>query len=115
MIKAQRIFSVIGFFCIFLYFIYVGGSSTSKILKYLLVIGLLFLTIDLIFYIITKLKFKKIILIMVKSSALSNLDLVNSPLLFRNVDETPYREFLYVTFTIFFILLLGRPILQNKI
>ena len=59
MIRAQKIFSVIGFLFIFLYFIYVGGYSTAKFFKYSLVIGLLFLTVDLIIYLFITLKAKK--------------------------------------------------------
>lgn len=56
--RIQKIISIIGFIFIFLYFIYVGGYSTAKIFKYSLVIGLLFLTVDLILYIFVKKRLK---------------------------------------------------------
>ena len=52
LIKLQRGFSWIGLFFIFLYVIYVGGYSNASLFKYSLVIGLGFLTLDLILYIV---------------------------------------------------------------
>ena len=58
LLKLQRGFSWIGLFFIFLYVIYVGGYSDSPFFEYSLVIGLGFLTIDLIIYIVNLMRKK---------------------------------------------------------
>lgn len=57
--KIKNVFSIIGFFFLFIYFIYVGGYSTTKIFEYSLFIALFFLTVDLIIYLLITLKAKK--------------------------------------------------------
>ena len=52
LIKLQRKFSWLGLIFIFLYAVYVGGYSNAVIFKYSLVIGVVFLTLDLILYIV---------------------------------------------------------------
>ncbi len=51
MVKTQKICAILGILFILLYFVYVGGFSTAAVFKYSLVIGLFFLTIDIILYI----------------------------------------------------------------
>ena len=63
LVKLQKLFLILGFFFMILHYIYVRGYSTSVFLKYSLVIGLLFLMVDLIMeltkYIGRKLRTKK--------------------------------------------------------
>ena len=56
--RNKNIFSILGFGCMFLYSFYLLGYSKSNFFKYLLFVGFVFLTIDLIIYIITIIKSK---------------------------------------------------------
>jgi len=49
--RIQKICAFLGILFLILYFVYLGGISAAAIFKYSLVIGLFFLTIDIILYI----------------------------------------------------------------
>ncbi len=58
--KVQKFCALLGIIFIFLYFIYVGGYSTNNFFKfYTLILGLLFLTIDILINIFLYIKNKK--------------------------------------------------------
>lgn len=57
--KLQSVFSLIGFFFMTLYVVYVGGYSDSFIFKYCLVIALVFFTADLILYLVIRFQKKE--------------------------------------------------------
>lgn len=59
MAKVQKVLEFLGFFFIFLHVIYVVGYSKALFFKFSMLIGVFFLTIDLIISIFLSIKRKK--------------------------------------------------------